>query len=63
MNKAWISVSTFYSIMEQAVKNNGRAVLDARGGPPFEIIVDPEFAKEWVEEKEKILDKFNKIPN
>lgn len=61
--KSWISVSTYASIMEQAAKNNGKATLEARGGPPFEILIDADFAKKEWAEFEKILDRFNEIPN
>lgn len=59
----WISVATYANIMEQASKNNGRAVLECRGGPPFEIMVDVEFAKKEWANFERVIDKFNGISN
>lgn len=60
MSRAWISAQTFYSIMEQAAKNNGRAVLELTGGYKFNITVDPEFAKEEWDAWEEHLAKFKK---
>ena len=43
------------SIIEQAAKNNGRAVIHSRGSNPLEIIIDLEYAKkEWAEIEEEI---------
>ena len=61
--KNWIPVATYAGIMEQAAKNNGRAFLECKGGPPFEIMVDVEFAKKEWEAFEKAIDRFNSIPN
>lgn len=45
---AWIDVRSYMSIIEQAAKNNGRAVIHSRGSEPLQITIDPEYAKkEW----------------
>ena len=50
VNKAWIDVQSYYSIIEQAAKNNGKAVITSRGSGLLEIMIDPEFAKkEWAD--------------
>ena len=61
--RAWISVSTYANIMEQAAKNDGRAIIEVRGGPPLEILVDVDFAKKEWAEFEEAINKFNSIPN
>jgi hypothetical protein len=60
--RAWISVETYASIMEQAAKNNGRAIVESRGSAPLEILVDVEYAKKEWAEFEKVIDRFNAIP-
>ena len=50
MKTAWIDVSSYMSIIEQAAKNEGRAVIHSRGSAPLQITIDPEYAKkEWAE--------------
>ena len=61
--KAWIDSTSYLNILEQAAMNNGRALIECRGGPPLEIQVDVEFAKrEWAE-IEKIMDRHDKRVN
>lgn len=63
MGRAWISVDSYIGVIEQAAKNNGRAIIECRGGAPLEVMIDAEFAKKEWAEYEKFIDKFNSIPN
>ena len=54
-------------LFKQASENNGRVILEAKGFIPFEVIVDPEYAKRiWSEEKSKLellLNEFKLLPD
>lgn len=55
MKIAFIDVSSYMSIIEQAAKNDGRAVIHSRGSAPLQITIDPDYAKkEWAEIKREI---------
>ena len=56
--KAWIDCSSYMSIIEQAAKNDGKAIIEARGYAPLQIMVDPEYAKKELAEYEQMLAKF-----
>ena len=56
MDAAWIDVRSYMSIIEQAAKNEGRAVIHSRGSYPLEIMINPEYAKkEWAEIERTML--------
>ena len=59
MKTAWIDVSSYMSIIEQAAKNDGRAVIHSRGSYPLEIMINPEYAKKEWAEIERMIDKVN----
>lgn len=60
MKTAWIDCSSYMSIIEQAAKNDGRAILHSRGSDPLEIMIDPEYAKkEWADLK-RMIDEFER---
>lgn len=59
MNAAWIDVRSYMSIIEQAAKNEGRAVIHSRGSYPLEIMINPEYAKKEWAEIERMMDKVN----
>lgn len=59
MNRAWIDVRSYFSIIEQAAKNDGKAIIESRGSNPLEITIDPEYAKKEWAEIERVIDKFN----
>lgn len=59
MKNAWIDVGSYFSIIEQAAKNNGRAIINSRGSDPLEIMIDPEYAKKEWAEIDQYLNKFN----
>ena len=61
MTKAWIDVRSYFSIIEQAAKNNGKAIIESRGSDPLEITIDPEYAKKEWAEIERAIDEFNKF--
>lgn len=63
MMKPWIPIDTYVAIMKQAANNNGKAFLEAKGCDPLEILIDVEYAKKEWSEFEKIINKFNEIPN
>lgn len=58
---AWIDCTSYFSIIEQAAKNDGRAVIHSRGSDPLEITIDPEFAKKEWAEIERMLENFNSL--
>jgi hypothetical protein len=60
MKTAWIDVSSYMSIIEQAAKNDGKAVIHSRGSDPLEITIDPEYAKKEWAEYELMLAKFER---
>ena len=51
--KAWIDCSSYRSIIEQAAKNDGRAIIESRGSAPLEIMIDPEYARKELAEFEQ----------
>lgn len=59
MKTAWIDVGSYMSIIEQAAKNDGRAVIHSRGSDPLEIMISPEYAKKEWAEIEQMFDKVN----
>lgn len=59
MDTAWIDVRSYMSIIEQAAKNEGRAVIHSRGSAPLQIMIDPEYAKKEWAEIERMIDKVN----
>lgn len=60
MKTAWIDVSSYMSIIEQAAKNDGKAVIHSRGSAPLQIMIDPEYAKKEWAEYEQMLAKFER---
>lgn len=55
MKDAWIDVRSYMSIIEQAAKHNGLAVIHSRGSDPLMIKIDTEYAKkEWAEIEEEL---------
>ena len=44
-NRVYITYETAVRIMQQAVANNGRVVFEAKGFSPFEIEINPEYAR------------------
>lgn len=58
--KAWIDCSSYMSIIEQAAKNDGKAIVHSRGCAPLQIMVDPEYAKKELAEYEQMLAKFER---
>lgn len=59
MSKAWVDVKSYFSIIEQAAKNDGKAIIESRWSDPLEITIDPEYAKKEWAEIERIINKFN----
>lgn len=57
--RAYIDCSSYMNIIEQAAKNDGRAIIESKGSAPLEIMIDVEYAKKEWEEFEKMLKKFN----
>lgn len=60
MKTAWIDTSSYMSIIEQAAKNDGKAVIHSRGSDPLEIMIDPEYAKKEWAVFEDMIDKVNR---
>ena len=60
MNTAWMDGSSYVSIVEQAAKNDGKAIIHARGFAPLQITIDPEYAKKELAEYEQMLAKFER---
>lgn len=63
MGKAWISCTTYINIIEQAAKNNGRAVIEVSYGDPLEIMIDVDYAKKEWAEYEKLINKHKEKSN
>ena len=57
MKTAWIDVSSYMSIIEQAAKNDGQAIIHSHGSAPLRIMIDPEYAKKELAEYERIMKK------
>ena len=60
MDTAWIDVRSYMSIIEQAAKNDGRAVVHSRGSDPLQIMIDSEYAKKEWAEFEKMRSEFER---
>lgn len=60
MKTAWIDVSSYMSIIEQAAKNSGKAIIHSRGSNPLQIMIDPEYAKKEWAKYELMLAKFER---
>ena len=60
MKTAWIDVSSYFSIIEQAAKNEGRAVIHSRGSAPLQITIDPEYAKKELADIEREYAEFER---
>lgn len=58
MNTAWIDGPSYVSIIEQAAKNDGKAIIESRGFAPLQIMIDPEYAKKELAEYEQMLATF-----
>ena len=61
MSTAWLDCESYMSIIEQAAKNNGRAVVHSRGSDPLEIMINPEYAKKEWAEFEKMFERHRRI--
>lgn len=60
MKMAYIDVSSYMSIIEQAAKNDGKAVIHSRGSRPLQITIDPDYAKEEWSEIKREIDSFER---
>lgn len=58
MKTAWIDGSSYMSILEQAAKNDGKAIIHSRGFRPLQIMIDPEYAKKEMAEYGQKLAEF-----
>ena len=60
MKTAWIDAGSYISIIEQAAKNDGRAIIHSRGSDPLQIMIDPEYAKKELAEYEQMYARFER---
>lgn len=59
--KVWLNWQQYYDFCKQAVKNDGRVIIEAPGFSRTEIMMDVEYAKRVCAEVERIADAFNAI--
>ena len=60
MKTAWIDAGSYISIIEQAARNDGKAIIHSRGARPLQILIDPEYAKKELAEYELMLARFER---
>ena len=61
--KVWLDWQQYYDFCKQAAENDGRVIIEAPGFSPAEIVMSVEYAKKVCKKIERIVDKFNQIPN